>query len=287
MDLAEKEVATSDAAKIIRRVMRSMIVLFLALATAVSAADLALSDGRVFKDFRVVSQTAMTVLVRHAGGLAKVDKKLLPAEVLARYPIDEKGAAEEAAANARGKAEYEEQLKRAAEQARAEQKTKSEKRQATESELDAARQEGKRQAEVAAASAAGAKEAKLEDVQRKDADKLIADHNRLASGEVPKGLVAKIKTAAKNHAEMYFRNEYKRPSNELSLEMKTTLDEPRTVPGYSNRFEVTGSAWWTSYVSQGQSFTNNKTWFEATVEIDERGGARVADFALRSVDPRR
>ncbi len=59
---------------------------------ALSAADIALADGRVFHDAQILSQSARTVVIRHAGGLVSVGKQLLPSELRDRYPIDEAAA---------------------------------------------------------------------------------------------------------------------------------------------------------------------------------------------------
>ena len=55
-------------------------------------ADITLRDARVLKDARIVSQTPRNVTVRHAGGLSSVAKTLLPAELQAKYPVDEAAA---------------------------------------------------------------------------------------------------------------------------------------------------------------------------------------------------
>jgi len=52
-----------------------------------SAADLTLTDGRVLKDATITSQSATTVTVRHAAGLASVPKTVLPVELRAQYPV--------------------------------------------------------------------------------------------------------------------------------------------------------------------------------------------------------
>lgn len=51
-----------------------------------SAADLTLADGRVLREAKITGQSATTVTVRHAGGLASVPKAALPAELQAQYP---------------------------------------------------------------------------------------------------------------------------------------------------------------------------------------------------------
>src|SRR5688500_1341367 len=92
------------------------LLLFFAIASLACAADLKLTDGRTFKDYRILSPTPTTVVVRHAGGAAKIPKQLLPADVLKSFPIDEEAAAVEAEQNAKGKALYEAQAKALLEQ---------------------------------------------------------------------------------------------------------------------------------------------------------------------------
>ena len=58
------------------------------------ASDLTLTDGRILKDAKIVSQTPLTVFIKHAAGLSSVSKKILPPELLAQYPIDESAARE-------------------------------------------------------------------------------------------------------------------------------------------------------------------------------------------------
>jgi hypothetical protein len=69
-----------------------LLVSALMLAAVASAADITLVDGRVLHQASIVSQTPRTVFVRHAGGLSSVAKEQLPAELLARYPVDEVAA---------------------------------------------------------------------------------------------------------------------------------------------------------------------------------------------------
>lgn len=52
-----------------------------------SAADLQLTDGRLLRDATITSQSATSVTVRHAGGLASVPKAALPADLRAQYPV--------------------------------------------------------------------------------------------------------------------------------------------------------------------------------------------------------
>jgi hypothetical protein len=61
---------------------------------AAFSADIVLTDKQVFTDATIQSQTPRTVIIRHAGGLASVPKKLLPRELQAQYPLDEAAAQE-------------------------------------------------------------------------------------------------------------------------------------------------------------------------------------------------
>ncbi|MGC4074455.1 MAG: hypothetical protein QM760_18470 [Nibricoccus sp.] len=84
--------------------MKSPVILAAAMMfSSAFAADIALVDGRTFKDASISSQTPLKVVIKHAGGLTSVSKQQLPADLLARYPIDEAGAraAEEKSALAR------------------------------------------------------------------------------------------------------------------------------------------------------------------------------------------
>lgn len=106
--------------------------LWLAIAVALAAADgpepkkagslgdVTLTDGRTLRGVVVMSQSATALSVRHAGGLTKIDKKLLPPALRAQFPVDEALAAkEQAAAQAdREKAAALKQEREAAERAR-------------------------------------------------------------------------------------------------------------------------------------------------------------------------
>lgn len=64
------------------------LVLSLSVQAAQDPAQLKLEDGRAFDAWIIAAETAATVTVRHKGGMAKVDKKLLPPELRAKYPHD-------------------------------------------------------------------------------------------------------------------------------------------------------------------------------------------------------
>jgi hypothetical protein len=56
------------------------------------ATDLTLTDGRVYKNATIMSQTPLTVIVKHSAGLSSVSKNILPPELRTRYPADETAA---------------------------------------------------------------------------------------------------------------------------------------------------------------------------------------------------
>ncbi len=92
--------------------MKSIRFIFVAatMSTAAFAADITLTDGRMFKDASISSQTPRNVTIKHTQGLSSVGKDLLPPDLKALYPINEAAArqadekavvAREAALNAR------------------------------------------------------------------------------------------------------------------------------------------------------------------------------------------
>ena len=58
------------------------------------AENITLKDGRVFKDAEVFSQSPLSVMIKHRGGISSVQKKFLPDNLLAQYPLDEKALSE-------------------------------------------------------------------------------------------------------------------------------------------------------------------------------------------------
>jgi hypothetical protein len=101
---------------------------------ALTAADLTLRDGRTLRDYRILSQSPSTVTVRHAAGLAKVDKAQLPDELAAQYPVDPAAVVAEQQANECARAEHAAQVAAAREAKRvqyeAEQQARAERRAA-------------------------------------------------------------------------------------------------------------------------------------------------------------
>ena len=88
--------------------MKSKLLCLLVLLTCYvhaaekSAEPLKLSDGRTFAAWTITAETAGTVTIHHKGGMAKVSKKLLPAELAREHPYNSDGVkAEEEAASAK------------------------------------------------------------------------------------------------------------------------------------------------------------------------------------------
>lgn len=67
-------------------------ILVAAMAFNSFAADISLKDGRLLKDATVTSQTPRKVTIKHDGGLTSIAKELLPAELLAQFPVNESTA---------------------------------------------------------------------------------------------------------------------------------------------------------------------------------------------------
>jgi hypothetical protein len=70
--------------------------------------DLALANGRTLRSVVVLSQTASSINVRHAGGLTKIEKRDLPPELLVRFPVNDAQAAKDQEAASRDRAQREE-----------------------------------------------------------------------------------------------------------------------------------------------------------------------------------
>lgn len=60
--------------------------------------SLVLSDGRMFKNAKILSDTAYSVSVAIDGKILPIEKKLLPAALLAQWPVDEARGAKDRAA---------------------------------------------------------------------------------------------------------------------------------------------------------------------------------------------
>jgi len=84
--------------------MRLRIFFFLLalVAAPVLANDLTLNDGRVLKNWRVMSVSPGFITLRYDGGAMRVQKEMLPPELLAKYPIDPVAVAAEKAQTIEG-----------------------------------------------------------------------------------------------------------------------------------------------------------------------------------------
>ena len=68
--------------------MKPVIPISLLLLSVIAhATDITLTDGRIFIEAKVVSQTDNAVCIRYAGGFAQVSKTLLPADIAAQFPV--------------------------------------------------------------------------------------------------------------------------------------------------------------------------------------------------------
>jgi len=233
--------------------------LFCAVITiAASAADLKLSDGRILKDYRVTAQTPTRVTVRHAGGMATIEKKLLPSELLKEYPIDAEAAAKEAAEIERGKAAY-------AEQARA-----AEEKRAAEHAAFLAAVAKKREKEEARAAANSATRPNV-DVANSVAVRRTADP------------LERIEKAIRFRADQYYKSQRQTGSGRtLVYDLDYELEDPTPVPGWSGRYEVKGKCLFQYYDSVwGGSFSNGTGTFTAQVEVSATGAVKLVDFSPR------
>ncbi len=207
--------------------MKRYLLLFIYLFGGLAlAADLKLSDGRTFTDFQIVSQTPMTVMVRHAKGAAKVQKNLLPPDVLAKYPIDEKGAIAEAEDNAKGKAIY---------QAKVDATHAADKKLSDEQMV-----QRKKERELEMMNAINREEENKRFIAQMAAQE--AQKKKIASS--PDSIADAVKRAVQRRATEYYQSEYTATLGHApTSDIRTELNEPRAVPGWGGRFEVTGSAW--------------------------------------------
>lgn len=91
---------------------------------AVKIPLITLLDGREFRDCSVIKETWASISFRHAKGMTKVDKRLLPPEVLKIFPLDTETAKMEDEVNASGKKVYDAMKKLGALQIETEQRAR-------------------------------------------------------------------------------------------------------------------------------------------------------------------
>jgi hypothetical protein len=96
-------------------------------------------------------------------------------------------------------------------------------------------------------------------------------------------LAAKIEVAVTQRARQYYEHEKRVGSGQtLSFGLMTDLSEPKEVPGWSHRWEVTGTAGYKVYDSVGWgSFSTRKSKFTAVVETPPGKRPVVVSFEER------
>ncbi len=198
--------------------------------TAQSSAlgDLTLSDGRIFREAVMVSENPLRITVRHVDGLAQIEKATLPAELLARYPIDQEAADRE-------------QAEAAARKARIEQ----EREELRDKELRRAREvQALRQSSVAYNAAV---------TEREAAREISAQEN--------------ARRAAQSGAENYFRTTWRPGNNAIAItDLVVTLDQIAERPGWPGQWSFSGESYIEYYISQGRSFSSNRVRFTGVLE---------------------
>ncbi len=65
----------------------TFVVLFVFASLLRANEPLRLTNGRIFENWTVLGQTNSQITIKYDGGAAKVDKKLLPPALLAKYPV--------------------------------------------------------------------------------------------------------------------------------------------------------------------------------------------------------
>ncbi len=74
--------------------MKCLVICAAALmVSSAFATTITLSDGRSFKEAEIVSETPLTVVIKHSDGLSSVSKKHLPSALQEKHPLDEAAAA--------------------------------------------------------------------------------------------------------------------------------------------------------------------------------------------------
>lgn len=204
-------------------------------------AKIVLRDGRELERARANAQDAATVTFLHAGGISKVDKRLLPEELAAVFPFDASAAAEEAT-----------EKRRAAQVAAATNRIRME---------EAARSEA------------------LREEKRATAGKVAAARAETQAASTD----AAVRLATTRRARTYFENEKRTGSGAtLVFGVECDLDDPVELTGWTDRWEIAGTATYKVYDSIGWgSFSTRKKKFRAFVEAPPGKTAKVVDFEER------
>ena len=204
-------------------------------AAPVVLGDLQLTNGRTYKAASVVSDSPIRLTIRHAGGLAQIEKRHLPAELQARFPADT--AAHE-------KAERE----------------AAERRAAAAAEWERTRPEREARAKRVAA----------EQRQRAAHNAAVEAEERTRAASRQGGAEATVQRAVEN----YFRTTWRPGSNAVTItDMVVTLDTVEAKAGWAGQYNFSGEAYVEYYMSKGSSFTSNRVRFRG--EMDERGKCKI------------
>lgn len=272
--------------------MKRLLPIFLAaslFSAVAAAADLTLTDGRTFAEYRVVSQTAARVTIRHQGGMSVVEKSLLPPELLAAYPIDKEAAVAEAAKIDEGKRLYEEQRaavaaeRAASSAARDERVAEKAARQAAESRATARTPKTPELLPGEDATAyrqrTNAEYARLmgEREIRRLKGQIAAEERRDAASSFES-----IEAALRRHAERHFETSKRAGSGRtLVFEVKTDIAEIKPVVGWPAHADATGTSWFQYYDSVwGGSFSSYQATWRARVDSSS-GRTKVVSFDVR------
>ena len=92
----------------------------------------------------------------------------------------------------------------------------------------------------------------------------------------------KIKKAAEDRADTYFRFEYPAGSSStLTIDVHIDLEEPEPMSGWEGQYRVRGRGHLEFFDSAGISFSRAVREFEVIVITDDKGGIKSREFTLR------
>ena len=228
---------------------------------AVKLPVITLLDGREFKDCVVSKETYATISFRHAKGMSKVDKALLPPEVLALFPLEPALAKIEAEANAAGQKAFEARKAEVVAQRAAEGRARVAKIEEKKVILQAAAERRRERGESAVADAVAQQQTSHAITQLTGAD---------------------IEPAILARAENYYRDGRRAGSGyTMVFRLRIELGEITEVPGWPDRWSCEGHAYYNIYDSvYGGSFSSRDSRF--TCEVRRvNGRIQVSDFSPR------
>lgn len=223
--------------------------------------ELRLLDDRVFTQARITAEDPRYVTIRHRQGMAKVDKRLLPAEVASLHSFDEAAAVNqdqkhelELAATARLRAEV------AA-------KKEAETLALLERQRAVATNQPSRQVGGSAPHTFAA---------QPSADSRPVDG--IATGE----LAEKIAAAVKSRAQIFYESEKRVGSkNTFVYRVRIETEEPTVVPGWRDKWEVEGLAAYQVFDSGRWEDRPGVNRFTASVEAPSGRMVKVVNFRDR------